>query len=66
MTDKDFLQWIHDRLEHVHGENPRLDYMEKLRCVIESTNPETITPNMSGMIMESAVPSHNPPQATIT
>jgi hypothetical protein len=36
MSDKDFLQWILSRLEHVHGENPNYDYMQKLRAIINS------------------------------
>lgn len=37
MSDKDFLTWIYERLEHVHGENPRVDYMRRLRMIIENT-----------------------------
>jgi hypothetical protein len=36
MSDKDFLQWILSRLEHVHGENPNYDYMQKLQAIINS------------------------------
>lgn len=36
MNDRDFLIWIHERLEHVHKENPLMDYMHKLRAVILS------------------------------
>ena len=46
MRDKDFLQWIHDRLEHQHGENPNYDYMSKLRAIIRATDPERETPNI--------------------
>lgn len=31
---KAFLQWIHDRLVHVHGENPLFDYMHRLRSIV--------------------------------
>lgn len=34
MTDREFLTWIHERLEYVHEENPNMDYMWKLRSVI--------------------------------
>lgn len=34
MTDQEFLCWIHARLEIVHGENPLVDYMHKLRGII--------------------------------
>lgn len=32
--NKEFLQWIHDRMHFVHGENKNYDYMHKLREVI--------------------------------
>ena len=47
MRDKEFLQWIHDRLEHVHGENPLYDYMHKLRAIIHLTPPDKETPNVT-------------------
>ncbi len=34
-TNADFLRWIHERLEHTHGENPNFDYMRKLRRLSE-------------------------------
>jgi len=34
MEDDEFLQWIYDRLVHVHGESPNFDYMHKLRAMI--------------------------------
>jgi hypothetical protein len=37
MTDRDFLIWLHHRLEKVHGEDPLVDYMHKLRAVILHT-----------------------------
>ena len=37
MNDRDFLSWIYERLEHVHGESPLMDYMHKLRSIIEAT-----------------------------
>lgn len=46
MNDKEFLQWIHDRLEHVHKENPLVDYMWKLRAIIKATPKEQVTPNV--------------------
>lgn len=44
MTDKEFLNWIHDRLEHVHKENRLYDYMYRLRAITESTPEEKTTP----------------------
>ncbi len=47
MLDRDFLIWIHERLEHVHGENPMNDYMHKLRAVIKGTDKKQISPNVA-------------------
>lgn len=46
MTDKQFLQWVHDRLKNVHGENENVDYMHKLRAIIHATPINQITPNI--------------------
>ena len=46
MKDRDFLMWLHERLEHVHGESPVVDYMYKLRAIIQATDPEKTTPNI--------------------
>jgi len=46
ISDKEFLQWIHDRLCFVHNENVNYDYMHKLRAIIESTNEKKFTPNV--------------------
>lgn len=47
MNDRDFLMWIHERLEHVHGENSLYDYMHKLRAIIKATPKDRITPNVA-------------------
>lgn len=44
MYDRDFLMWIHERLEHVYGERPTMDYMHKLRAVIKGTPSKKETP----------------------
>lgn len=31
MTDSKFLTWVADRLVHVYGENPDVDFVQKLR-----------------------------------
>lgn len=49
MNDKEFLQWIHDRLVDVHGEDMYFDYMWKLRSIIAATPPEKFTPNSGGV-----------------
>lgn len=44
MRDRDFLIWIHGRLE-LHCERPTLDYMHKLRAIIKAADPDKVTPN---------------------
>lgn len=46
MKDKNFLQWIHNRLTQVHKENPRIDYMNKLQCIIDSYDANKTPPNV--------------------
>lgn len=46
MNDKQFLTWIHERLVHVHNENNCMDYMWKLRAIIQATPEEQVTPNI--------------------
>lgn len=43
MKDREFLMWLHERLEHVHGENDLLDYMHRLRAIIRATPEEQET-----------------------
>jgi hypothetical protein len=44
--DAGFLQWVHDRMRFVHGENENVDYMHKLRAIIASVPPGRNTPNV--------------------
>lgn len=46
MNDKQFLTWIHERLVHVHNENNCIDYMWKLRAIIQAVPDEQVTPNI--------------------
>jgi hypothetical protein len=40
--DAEHLQFIHDRMVNIHGENPRTDYMTALQSVVDILNkPET-------------------------
>lgn len=48
MKDKAFLQWLHDRLELVHNENPSYDYMWKLRAVIKTIPEDQDSDMMDG------------------
>ena len=47
MKDKEFLQWMLDRLAQVHDENRDIDYMLRLKCIIESYDKDKITHNLS-------------------
>ena len=33
--DKEFLEWVYDRLVNVHGENPVVDYMQRLQKLVD-------------------------------
>jgi hypothetical protein len=35
-TDKDFLKWLCDRLINVYDESPNVDFVIKLRNIIEN------------------------------
>jgi uncharacterized membrane protein len=37
-TDKDHLQWIHDRIVNVYGENENVDFLIKMREIISNVN----------------------------
>lgn len=45
MQDREFLMWLHERLQHVHHESPIVDYMHKLRAIIRATPKNQETPN---------------------
>ena len=55
MNDKQFLQWIYDRLKHEHGEDYRVDYMGKLRSIIAATPEDRVTPNSISFDKEDMV-----------
>ncbi len=46
MTDRNFLIWIHERLEHIHGENTSADHMHRLRALIRGTAHGNDTGNL--------------------
>lgn len=46
VTDREFLMWIHERLELVHGEDRLLDYMHCLRGIIKATPKDKTTANL--------------------
>jgi len=43
IPDKEFLQWLHDRLLFVYEEPYNADYMHKLRAIIETIPEERDT-----------------------
>ena len=49
MTDREFLIWIHERLEYVHKENPHMDYMHRLRNIIVTIDPDKETLGTAAM-----------------
>ena len=44
--DREFLQFIHDRLRYVHHENPNIDYMHHLRSIIQDTPSDKESPSI--------------------
>jgi hypothetical protein len=36
LTDAEFLTWIRDRLVHVYGESPNVDFVHRLNAIIEA------------------------------
>lgn len=47
MHDKEFLLRIHDRMIEVHGEKSDVDYMWKLRAIINDYPDGKLTPNVA-------------------
>lgn len=50
MDDRDFLKWLHARLQIVHGEDPCIDYMLKLASIANATPAHHYTPNIATVI----------------
>lgn len=44
MKDRDFLIWLHERLERLHEDNPHNAHMHKLRDIIAATPADQETP----------------------
>lgn len=40
MSDKEFLEWIYNRMINVHHENPNVDYMLKFREILTKNRKE--------------------------
>jgi len=59
-VDSAFLQWVHDRMRFVHGENENVDYMHKLRAIIASVPNDRKTPNVASAAQQAAAPGALP------
>jgi hypothetical protein len=46
MTDKEFLQWMYNRYKNELGESECIDYMNKLKCIINDYPEDKFTPNV--------------------
>lgn len=42
-TDREILLWFHQRLVHQHKESSLVDYMHRLRWIIQATPPGKIS-----------------------
>jgi hypothetical protein len=38
MSDKEHLKWIHDRIVNVYGENENVDFLIRMREIIQAFN----------------------------
>lgn len=45
MKDKEFLEWLVDRLVFVYNESPNIDFVLKLKSIARHTPKNKITPN---------------------
>lgn len=45
MKDKEFLEWLANRLVEVYGEASGTDFVLKLRAIARATPDEQLTPN---------------------
>lgn len=54
MKDRDFLIWLHERLEYVYKESELFGYMHKLRDIIKVTpkDQETVGIGMYNSLAE--------------
>lgn len=58
MKGREFLMWLHERLEKVHGEDHLLDYMHKLRArvylgrAIKFPSMKDLCPKYAGVYVE--------------
>ena len=41
MKDKEFLDWLADRLVYVYKESPNVDFVQKLKAIAKKAKGET-------------------------
>ncbi len=46
MKDREYLIWLHRRLNNVFKEGENMDYMHKLRALIKATPKDRVTSNI--------------------
>lgn len=54
MNDKNFLEWIYNRMVRVHDENPAYDYMNRFRKIIEEFDGGVNTEDFERVPYESS------------
>lgn len=53
MTDSEFLTWIRDRIVHVYGESPNVDFVLRLGQVIDKTKRSEAMDELVRMSVEN-------------
>jgi hypothetical protein len=53
MKDKEFLQWLSQRLIHVYGESEDVDFVTKLQAIAHSLHHDRCTPNVIPVITDN-------------
>ena len=47
MKDKEFLEWLRDRMNHRYGDSLNLDFMLKLQAIINATPVDKMTTGLA-------------------
>ena len=50
ITDKEQLQWIHDRIVEVYGESENVDFLIRMRKIIDKQDTELNLHSVSGCL----------------
>jgi len=65
MEDKEFLQWIYNRMCLHHNENEMTDYMNKFRCILKGMNDEKYEKCSPNIILDTVYDRSFPHNRTI-